>query len=66
MAKHKNRMGKDPDMRLPCALAKAINMHIHVEIIIVAYACNVSLIITPQVFMLIRSNKKAYSRAISL
>jgi len=42
IAKHKNRIGKDPDIRLPCALAKAINMQIHVEIIIVAYACNVS------------------------
>ena len=40
IAKHKNRIGNDPDMRLPCALAKAINMHIHVEIIIVAYAFN--------------------------
>tara|TARA_A100000164_G_scaffold365763_1_gene385743 strand:- start:948 stop:1070 length:123 start_codon:yes stop_codon:yes gene_type:complete len=40
-------MGKEPDIKLPCALAKVIKMHIHVEIIIVAYACNVSLIITP-------------------
>ena len=42
---HKNSTGKEPEIKLPWALAKAIKIHIHVEIIIVAYACNVSFMI---------------------
>ena len=42
---HKNSTGKEPEIKLPCALARAIKIHIHVEIIIVAYACNVSFMI---------------------
>ena len=39
---HKNSTGKEPEIKLPSALARAIKIHIHVEIIIVAYAWNVS------------------------
>jgi hypothetical protein len=44
-AKQRKRTGKDPEIKLPCALARATKIQIHVEIIIVTYACNELLIL---------------------